>query len=152
MERSAHDRGSIPGRLAGAAPQERIAALADPGSVQFFAPAGPSPHLRRYGIVPRDDDGVVVARIRIDGAAVLVAAQDQRYLGGSVGERHGAALLAMLDCARRERPAAVVLLLASGGVRLHEANVAELALSRVLAAMLDARVDGLSVVAIAIGH
>jgi len=152
MESLAHDRGSARGPLAGAPPQQRIAALADAGSVEVFALPGPSPHLARYGIVPRDDDGIVVARIRVDGQPVLVAAQDERYLAGSVGERHGAALLAMLECARRERPVAVVLLLASGGVRLHEANVAELALARVLRAMLDARVEGLAVLAIAVGH
>ena len=152
MERSTDDRGSIRARLVGATPQARIAALADSGSVQCFAPPGPSPHLARYGIAARDDDGVVVASIRIDGARVLVAAQDERYLGGSVGERHGAALLAMLESARRERPAAVVLLLASGGVRLHEANAAEIALARALRSMLDARVDGLAVLAIGAGH
>ena len=147
-----HDHGSTRGHLARSTPQERIAALADEGSVQFFPPAGASPHLARYGIPAHDDDGVVVARVRIGGDPAIVAAQDERYLGGSVGERHGAALLAMLECARRERPAAVVLLLASGGVRLHEANAAELALARTLRAMLDARVEGLAVLAIGVGH
>ena len=147
-----HDHGSTRGRLARSAPQERIAALADEDSVQFFPPSGASPHLARYGISAHDDDGVVVARVRIGGDSAIVAAQDERYLGGSVGERHGAALLAMLECARRERPAAVVLLLASGGVRLHEANAAELALARVLRAMLDARIEGLAVLAIGAGH
>ena len=54
--------------------------------------------------------------------------------------------------ARREHPVAVVLLLASGGVRLHEANAAELALARVLRTMLDARVEGVAVLAIGAGH
>jgi hypothetical protein len=44
-----------------------------------------------------------------------------------------------------------VLLLASGGVRLHEANAAELALARALRSVLDARAAGMSVLAIGTG-
>ena len=135
-----------------ASPQMRIAALADPGSAHFFPPAGASPHVGRYGITAHDDDGIVIARVRVQGAPMLVAAQDEHYLAGSVGERHGRALQAMVAGARREPPAAIVLLLASGGVRLHEANAAELALGRALAALLDARAAGVPVVAIAVGN
>ena len=135
-----------------ASPRMRIAALADPDSVQFLPPAGPSPHIARFGMVAHADDGIVMARIRLGGSPMLVAAQDETYLAGSVGERHGIALQSMLAQARRERPAAIVLLLASGGVRLHEANAAELALSRALAALLDARADGVPVVAVGVGN
>ena len=134
-----------------ALPRARIAALADSGSVELLPPVGPSPHIARFGIVPHDDDGIVVARIRMGGLPMLVAAQDENFLAGSVGERHGSALQSMLIEARDERPAAVVLLLASGGVRLHEANAAELALSRALAALLDARASGIPVVAVGVG-
>lgn len=130
----------------------RVAALADPGSATFFPPAGASPHVGRFGIVPQDDDGVVIARVSVQGLTMLVAAQDERYLAGSVGECHGRALLAMLAEARREPPAAIVLLLASGGVRLHEANAAELALGRVLTAMIDARAAGIATIAVAVGN
>ena len=133
-------------------PAARIAALADPGSTRLLPPAGASPHLARYGIATHDDDGVVTARVRIHGVPMLVAAQDERYLAGSVGERHGQALQSMIAAARAERPGAIVLLLASGGVRLHEANAAELALARVLSALLDARVAGIPVLAIGAGH
>jgi len=133
-------------------PHARIAALGDAGSVQLLPPAGPSPHIARYGIAPHVDDGIVVARVRVGGAPMLVAAQDEHYLAGSVGERHAHALTAMVETARRERPAAVVLLVASGGVRLHEANAAELALARSLSALLDARAAGIAVVAIGVGH
>jgi len=141
-----------PSSLRNASPRGRITALADPDSVQWFPPAGASPHVARYGVSPREDDGIVVAQIRMGGVPMLVAAQDERYLAGSVGERHGIALQSMLVEARRERPAAIVLLLASGGVRLHEANAAELALGRALAALLDARADGIAVVAIGVGN
>lgn len=138
-------------RLRASTPLERIAALADPGSVQLFPPAGASPHLARYGIDVREDDGIAIARARVHGAPMFVAAQDERYLAGSVGERHGRALHAMVAAACRERPLAIVLLLASGGVRLHEANAAELALARVLSALLDARAGGIAVVAVGVG-
>jgi malonate decarboxylase beta subunit len=130
---------------------ERVAALADPGTVEPFPSPGASPHLARFGIAAHEDDGIVIARTRVHGAHMFVAAQDERYLAGSVGEQHGKALHAMLVAARNERPAAVVLLLASGGVRLHEANAAELVLARALAALLDARADGIPVVAVTVG-
>jgi malonate decarboxylase beta subunit len=129
----------------------RIVALADPDAIDWLPPAGPSPHLARFGIAPQDDDGIVIARVRLAGEPMLVAAQDRRYLAGSVGERHGNALRAAIADARRERPAAIVLLLASGGVRLHEANAAELALGGALRELLDARVEGICVVAVAVG-
>jgi malonate decarboxylase beta subunit len=137
--------------LRAASPRERIAALADAGSIRLLPPAGASAHVGRYGIVADDDDGIVTARIRMHGDPVLVAAQDERYLAGTVGERHGLALQALFAAARDDPPAAIVLLLASGGVRLHEANAAELALGRALAALLDARAAGIATVAIGVG-
>ncbi len=133
-----------------ATPAARITAVADPGSAHFLPPAGASPHLARFGIPAHEDDGIVIARARVHGAPMLVAAQDEHYLAGSVGERHGKALQAMVATARGERPSAIVLLLGSGGVRLHEANAAELVLARVLSALLDARADGIPVVAIGV--
>jgi len=136
-------------------PDERIAAVADAGSVApvnaALAAARPSPHLVRWGIVPQEDDGVVVARATIGGAPVLVAAQDERFLGGSAGANHATALHGLFRVALTERPAAVLLLCASGGVRLHEANPAELALARALAALLDLRAAGVRVLALCVG-
>ena len=133
-------------------PRERITAVADPGSVQsvdasFEAPR-PSPHLARWGIAAQDDDGVVVARATIDGAKVMIAAQDERFLGGSAGANHGDTLRRLFVRGRAERPAAIILLAASAGVRLHEANPAELALARALAALLDLRAAGVRVLVV----
>jgi len=132
-------------------PDARLRALADAGTFAALPLAGPSPHLGRFGIAARDDDGVVTAALSILGRPVLAAAQDPRFLGGSVGERHGEALARLFQRARADRPAAVVLLAASGGVRLHEANAAELALARALRALLDLRAAGIPVLAIATG-
>jgi malonate decarboxylase beta subunit len=137
--------------LRDAAPVARIESIADVGSVVPRPTLGPSPHVARFGLALRDDDGIVIASAALDGAPVLIAAQDARYLAGSVGERHGHALAAMFDAACKDRVSAIVLLLASGGVRLHEANAAELALARALRSLLDARVAGIPVVAIAVG-
>jgi malonate decarboxylase beta subunit len=130
---------------------ERLRAIADGGEAAMLSPAGASPHLAQYGISARDDDGVFTARARVHGHAVLVCAQDETFVGGTAGARHAAALAMMFERARTERPAAVVLLLASGGVRLHEANPAELALARALRSLLDARAAGVPVLALGIG-
>ena len=63
-----------PSSLRNASPRARIAAVADPDSVEWFPPAGASPHVARYGVSPQEDDGIVVARMRLGGAAMLVAA------------------------------------------------------------------------------
>jgi len=134
---------------------ERIAALADAGSVASvdaaLAAPRPSPHLARWGIAAQDDDGVALARATMFGAPVMIAAQDERFLGGSAGANHADALRALFERARDERPAAVILLMASGGVRLYEANPAERALARALAALLDLRVAGVRVLALGVG-
>src|SRR5438552_4286532 len=136
------------------APAERIAALADQGTVAgidgALAAPRPSPHLARWGIDPHDDDGVVLARATIFGAPVLLAAQDEHFLGGSAGVNHADALRALFQRAREMRPAAVVLLAASGGVRLYEANPAELALARALKALLDLRALGVRVLTLVV--
>lgn len=132
-------------------PRGRLAALADPGTVRIDAAAGASAHLARFGIEARDDDGVVTATASIGGRRVLAAAQDERFLRGAVGANHGRALADLFARAIERRPDAVVLAMASGGVRLHEANAAELALARALRALVDARVAGIPVLAIAAG-
>ncbi|HYT97872.1 MAG TPA: biotin-independent malonate decarboxylase subunit gamma [Casimicrobiaceae bacterium] len=132
-------------------PSKRIAALADDGTVTPLDSSRPSPYLARFGVTAQDDDGVATARIEVAGGVVLVAAQDERFLRGSVGANHGEALRSLFARAQQERPAAIVLLLASGGVRLHEANAAELALARALRALFDARIEGIPVLAIIVG-
>ncbi|HEY3178104.1 MAG TPA: biotin-independent malonate decarboxylase subunit gamma [Casimicrobiaceae bacterium] len=131
-------------------PPARIAALADAGRMTSLDSPRSSRYLDRFGLAAQDDDGVTTARMDVAGATVLVAAQDEGFLRGSVGANHGEALRELFARAERERPTAVVLLLASGGVRVHEANAAELALARALRAMFDARIAGVPVLAIAV--
>jgi malonate decarboxylase beta subunit len=137
------------------APAERIRALADPGTVanidDALAAPRPSSLLARWGIVPQEDDGVALARATIFGLPVFIVAQDNRFLGGSAGVNHADALRGLFERAQEQRPAAVVLLAASGGVRLYEANPAEFALARALSALLDLRACGVRVLTLVAG-
>jgi malonate decarboxylase beta subunit len=139
------------GGMIGREPHGRLAAVADGGRVVSLDVPRASPYLARFGIAPQQDDGIAIARIAVDGAPVLAAAQDERFLRGSVGTRHGDALRALFERSRDERPVAVLLLLASGGVRLHEANAAELSLARALRALFDTRAADVPVLAICVG-
>ena len=66
-------------------------------------------------------------------------------MGGAVGEVHGAKLVGLLRRAILEKPDAVLLLLETGGVRLHEANAGLIAVSEVMRALLDTRAAGIPV-------
>jgi malonate decarboxylase beta subunit len=79
---------------------------------------------------------------------VLAAAQEGAFIGGSVGEVHGAKIVGLLERAVATKPAGVVLLLDSGGVRLHEANAGLIAISEIIRSLLAVRLAGISVVAI----
>jgi malonate decarboxylase beta subunit len=108
----------------------RAAAVLDAGT--FRELVGPfdrvhSPWLAMQGVVPQEDDGVVVARGCIDGRAAVAIAIESAFQGGSLGEVAGAKIacaleLALRDC-ERGAPTCAVLLLETGGVRLQEANL-----------------------------
>jgi malonate decarboxylase beta subunit len=105
-----------------------------------------SPHLAQLGVPAAFDDGVAVGRALLDGREVFVAAQEGGFMGGGVGEVHGAKLVGLFKRALRDKPAAVLLLAESGGVRLHEANAGLIAVSEVMRALLDTRAAGIPVV------
>ncbi len=129
--------------------RERIALLLDEGSFHEWLPPAArvmSPHLAQLSVPCAFDDGVAIGRGRLEGRSVFVAAQEGEFMGGGVGEVHGAKLTGLLQRALRERPAAVLLLAESGGVRLHEANAGLIAVSEVMRAVLDVRSAGIRVV------
>ena len=105
-----------------------------------------SPHLALLDVPAAFDDGVVVGSGQLAGQAVLIAAQEGAFMGGGVGEVHGAKLVGLFQRAIDLRPAAVLLLAESGGVRLHEANAGLIAVSEVMRALLDVRAAGIPVV------
>jgi malonate decarboxylase beta subunit len=129
--------------------RERLALLLDAGSFHEWLPPSErvtSPHLAQLGVPSAFDDGVAVGRAALDGHEVFVAAQEGAFMGGGVGEVHGAKLVGLLQRALRDRPAAVLLLAESGGVRLHEANAGLIAVSEVMRALLDVRAAGIPVI------
>jgi malonate decarboxylase beta subunit len=130
--------------------RERIAAIVDAGSFEEVLPPGArvvSPHLAAFDLPVAFDDGAIVGHATLDNRRVLLAAQEGGFMGGSVGEVHGAKIVGVLERARAERPAAVVLLMESGGVRLQEANAGLIAVSEIMRAILAARSAGIGVVA-----
>ncbi|WP_027525921.1 biotin-independent malonate decarboxylase subunit beta [Bradyrhizobium sp. Ec3.3] len=131
-----------------ASARQRIDALVDAGSFCEFI--GPelreiSPHLAIFNLPEQFDDGIVIGRGRLDGAPVLVAAQEGRFMGGAFGEVHGAKLTGLLRAARALKQD-VVILFDTGGVRLQEANAGELAIAEIMRAVIEARHSGINVV------
>ncbi|SEB00852.1 biotin-independent malonate decarboxylase subunit beta [Variovorax sp. YR216] len=129
--------------------RERLAQVLDAGSFHEWLPPSErltSPHLAQLGVPSSFDDGVAIGRAKLGGVEVFVAAQEGAFMGGGVGEVHGAKLVGLLRRALRDRPAAVLLLAESGGVRLHEANAGLIAVSEVMRAVLDVRAAGVPVI------
>lgn len=102
-----------------------------------------SPWLPLQDIVTQADDGVVVARGRIDGVEAVCAAIEPAFQGGSLGEVGGAKIAGSLELAladaRAGSPVVPVLLLESGGVRLQEANCGLAAIAEIHAAIVALR-------------
>jgi malonate decarboxylase beta subunit len=129
--------------------RERLALLLDAGSFHEWLPPGErvtSPHLAQLGVPSAFDDGVAIGRATLAGHEVFVAAQEGEFMGGGVGEVHGAKLVGLMKRALRDKPRAVLLLAESGGVRLHEANAGLIAVSEVMRALLDVRAAGIPVI------
>ncbi|WP_259155979.1 biotin-independent malonate decarboxylase subunit beta [Xanthomonas sp. 3793] len=131
--------------------RERIDGLLDTASFREFV--GPrrrlvSPHLAQLDVPGAFNDGIVVGEGSLRGRTVLIAAQQGAFMGGGVGEVHGAKLTGLLERAAATQPAAVLLLLDTGGVRLHEANAGLIAISEVMRAVLGARAAGVPVLAL----
>ena len=129
--------------------RERVDALLDAGTFEEWLPPAErvtSPHLAQLGVPSAFDDGVVIGRGLLAGQAVFIAAQEGEFMGGGVGEVHGAKLVGLMQRALRDRPAAVLLLAESGGVRLHEANAGLIAVSEAMRALLDVRAAGIPIV------
>lgn len=131
-----------------ASARQRIDGLLDAHTFQEFL--GPeqretSPHLAIFDLPTQFDDGMVVGEGRLNGAAVMVAAQEGKFMGGAFGEVHGAKLTGLLRAAVVRR-VPVVIMFETGGVRLQEANAGELAIAEIMRALIDARLAGVPVV------
>lgn len=67
-------------------------------------------------------------------------------LWGAVGEIHGAKIVGLLLKAIQDQSQAVIFMVDSGGVRLHEANAGLIAISEIMRAMLAVRNAGIRIV------
>lgn len=132
-----------------ASARARLAGFLDVDTFQEFI--GPeqrqmSPHLPLFALPRAFDDGMIVGRGRLDGRDVLVAAQEGRFMGGAFGEIHGAKLVGLLRAALAVKPAAVLILFDTGGVRLQEANAGETAIAEIMRAITQVRAAGIPVI------
>ncbi|MER2540373.1 MAG: biotin-independent malonate decarboxylase subunit beta [Azonexus sp.] len=129
----------------------RLAGLLDAGSFTEILPPAesqPSPHLAQLDLPGAFDDGVVIGYGQLEKKPIFAIAQEGQFMGGAVGEIHGAKIVGLLRRAAQEKPAAVLFLIDSGGVRLHEANAGLIAISEIMRAVLDARAAGVPVIAL----
>ncbi len=105
-----------------------------------------SPHLPTLSEAVSFDDGVVTGVGKIGKRPVFVISQEGKFIGGSVGEVHGAKMVGNFKLALdlyekikakypddyESRVPAVVISFETGGVRLHEANAGLLAHAEVM--------------------
>jgi methylmalonyl-CoA decarboxylase subunit alpha len=81
-------------------PLERLEALCDEGSVRVLRSRARS---ARLGDRAAAGDGVVGATGTVDGRPIACYAQDGRFFGGSLGERHADTIVRVLSLAARAR-------------------------------------------------
>lgn len=128
--------------------RQRLAGVLDPDSFREICPPTEkiiSPHLHYFKIPAAFDDGIIVGEGALAGAPVAAAAQEGRFMGGAIGEVHGAKIVGLLRRCLRTRPTAMLFLFDSGGVRLQEANAGELGVAEIIRAILDLRAAGIPV-------
>ena len=130
--------------------RQRIASIVDAGSFDELLPPPEritSPYLAQLGIPVSFDDGLVIGRAKIDGKKVYLAAQVGQFVGGAVGEIHGAKLTGMFMAAARDRVPCIVII-ESGGVRLHEGSAGEIAIAETMRAIFDCRARKIPTIAV----
>ena len=133
--------------------RNRIYSLVDENSFYEFLldKDTPSPTLPQLSIQVESDDGVIIGTAQFLGTKVAIASQQKDFIGGSVGEVHGAKLIGLVKHAvKNQLP--LVLLIDSGGVRLQEANVGEIEISEIIRAILDARSAGIKTIGVICGN
>jgi acetyl-CoA carboxylase carboxyltransferase component len=97
-------------------PLQRLEALCDPGTVALIRTGVTS---QRLGDRAVPGDGVVGGSGLVDGRPVFAYAQDQSFLGGSLGAAHADTIVRILELAGRAK-APVVGFVGSGGARMQE--------------------------------
>lgn len=130
--------------------RQRISSLVDAGSFDEILPPPQrvmSPYLPQLDIPVSFDDGIVIGRAKIGGKPFYLAAQVGQFVGGSVGEVHAAKLTGILKAAARDL-IPCILIVESGGVRLHEGSSGEIGISEAMRAVFECRAKGVSTIAV----
>ena len=131
--------------------RNRILSLVDQGSFKELLKPGTlelSPNLLALDIPVSFDDGVIIGQAIINQHVVHIIAQEGQFMGGAVGEIHGAKVVGLLLKAIQDQAKAVIFLVDSGGVRLHEANAGLIAISEIMRAMLKVRNAGIPIITV----
>ncbi|HAT2094580.1 biotin-independent malonate decarboxylase subunit beta [Legionella pneumophila serogroup 2] len=134
--------------------RNRIYSLVDEASFTEFLldKETPSPTLPQLNMQVETDDGVIVGTAKMDGIDIAIASQQKDFIGGSVGEIHGAKINGLIKYAIKNRLPAIIFLIDSGGVRLQEANVGEIEISEIIRSILDARSAGIKTIGVICGN
>jgi len=130
--------------------RERVAAICDPGSFKEILPPPErvmSVYLPELDIPVSFDDGLVIGRASLNGSPVYLAAQVGQFVGGSVGEVHSAKLVGLIESAARDK-IPFVMLIESGGVRLHEGSSGEIGIAESMRAVFECRTLGIATIAV----
>ncbi len=130
--------------------RQRLASLVDAGSFTEFLPPPErvmSVYLPKLDIPVSFDDGLVIGRALIGGKPVYIAAQVGQFVGGSVGEVHSSKLTGLFKAAARDS-IPCVLVVESGGVRLHEGSSGEIGIAEAIRAVFECRAKGVPTIAV----
>lgn len=94
-----------------------------------------SVHLLKQGIVPQNDDGMIIMKGKFNGRDTVIIAMEGKFQGGGIGEISGAKFAAALEniLADNKNGHKVwpVIVMDTGGVRLQEANYGLLAIAEI---------------------
>ncbi|WP_133128842.1 biotin-independent malonate decarboxylase subunit beta [Legionella nagasakiensis] len=132
----------------------RVYSLADKNSFTEFLFANDdtaSPNLPALNMQTEADDGVVIGTATLKGNKIAIISQQKDFIGGSVGEVHGAKINGLIKYAIKHKLDAIVFLIDSGGVRLHEANVGEIEISEIIRSILEAKSAGMKTIGVVCG-
>lgn len=134
--------------------RHRVYSLVDDNSFEEFLldDDTPSPTLPQLSIQIESDDGIIIGRAAISGTPIAIASQQKDFIGGSVGEVHGAKFNGLIKYAIKQKLPALVFFIDSGGVRLQEANIGEIEISEIIRSILEARSAGIKTIGVICGN
>ncbi|MDA1259811.1 MAG: acetyl-CoA carboxylase, carboxyltransferase subunit beta [Planctomycetota bacterium] len=134
--------------------RRRIELTADPGSFEEqWADLLPSDRLSFVDVIPYAEklaqaqrktgnaDACLVGTAKVGGHAVVIAALDFSFLGGSMGEVVGEKVARAVELAG-ERGLPVMIFSASGGARMHEGAISLMQMAKTCAALYRYRQQG----------